>query len=293
MRELTVNFGNNNSLYGIVSEPSPGESTSSQAAFILLNSGLLHRIGPNRVYVKIARQLAQLGFTTLRFDLSGIGDSPNRDDNMPFMRSSMLEVRQAMDYLAATRDIHRFILTGICSGADLAVRVACEDARVTGIAPIDFYTVPSMGYLRSMYMRRLVNPRSWWKLLTGKSELWSNIRKKLMSQQPSPSRRVEAVIDEDSWPPAPAKVRPMLETLAKKQVKMCFVYSSGSSAHYNFKQHFERTVQQLQRQAELDVVHHPTADHGFTLLHSQQKLLETIITWTQQSMPVEDEFEEI
>lgn len=73
MREETCVFGSANPLVGIITHP---EIDVGLPTVILLNAGLIHRIGPNRVYVRLARHLAGLGFQVLRFDLSGIGDSP-------------------------------------------------------------------------------------------------------------------------------------------------------------------------------------------------------------------------
>ena len=48
---------------------------AGQPWVVLLNAGIIHRIGPNRLYVQLARRLASRGHAVLRFDLAGIGDS--------------------------------------------------------------------------------------------------------------------------------------------------------------------------------------------------------------------------
>jgi len=47
---------------------------------ILTNAGCVNRSGPHRLYVAMARRWAALGFDVLRVDLSGIGDSPAAPD---------------------------------------------------------------------------------------------------------------------------------------------------------------------------------------------------------------------
>ena len=42
---------------------------------MLLNSGAVRRIGPQRMWVEAARRWAALGVPTLRFDVVGVGDS--------------------------------------------------------------------------------------------------------------------------------------------------------------------------------------------------------------------------
>ena len=84
MKEYTQLLGKRRSLVGIVTDNetfSPHQKRKTGA--VLLNAGLIHHIGPNRIYVKLARQIAALGIVALRFDLSGIGDSLPRSDSLP------------------------------------------------------------------------------------------------------------------------------------------------------------------------------------------------------------------
>src|SRR5215472_19382863 len=82
MTEEAVQFGSLRSLAGIVSSTS--EKNEDKPGVILLNPGIVHRVGPGRIYVKIARALAAKGFVVLRFDFSGIGDSAARHDSLRF-----------------------------------------------------------------------------------------------------------------------------------------------------------------------------------------------------------------
>src|SRR5215471_10633060 len=99
LNEDAVLFGAQRSLVGIVSHPA--DFDPARPAVLLLNAGLMHRAGPYGVYVKLARQLASLGFLVLRFDFSGVGDSPRRLDGVPQNRAHPLETKEAMDYLEA------------------------------------------------------------------------------------------------------------------------------------------------------------------------------------------------
>ena len=77
MTEKALLFGEGKSLVGIVTLPAES-SPVDRPGIVILNAGVLHRVGPNRVHVQMARALAELGFTVLRFDLSSIGDSRAR-----------------------------------------------------------------------------------------------------------------------------------------------------------------------------------------------------------------------
>jgi pimeloyl-ACP methyl ester carboxylesterase len=135
VKESVRRFGSEESLVGVLTEPASGGR--GLPAVLLLNSGIVHRVGPNRVHVAIARRLAAAGHAVLRFDFSGVGDSPPRVDHLPFEESSVEEARTAMDHLRDTAGADRFVLAGICSGADVALATAGTDRRVAGVAAVN------------------------------------------------------------------------------------------------------------------------------------------------------------
>src|SRR5260370_8253022 len=109
MREEVAFFGEVKSLIGIVTDPPSRNGNHYKPAIILLNPGIVHRVAPGRIYVRIARALAAMGFVVLRFDFSGIGDSPMRYDNLPFDKSTVRETQDAIHFLRTTRRPEPFI----------------------------------------------------------------------------------------------------------------------------------------------------------------------------------------
>lgn len=132
--ESAVSFGRDRQLFGILAEPRTA-SPRADSAVLMLNVGGNYRIGPNRNYVKAAREFAAAGYRALRFDISGIGDSRVEagfsGDSM-YRAGATVDVSAAIDMLAA-RGCRRFFLMGICSGSYLAFQTALKDTRVTGI----------------------------------------------------------------------------------------------------------------------------------------------------------------
>jgi pimeloyl-ACP methyl ester carboxylesterase len=145
MKERTVLIGEDPALVGIVTEPGSASDVECRPACLLLNAGLVHRVGPNRLHVRLARELAAAGFRACRFDLSGRGDSEVRRDGLPFLESSVAEIRTVMDYLGKTGS-RRFVLMGICSGAVNALQLAAVDPRVAGCVAIDGPAYPTRRY---------------------------------------------------------------------------------------------------------------------------------------------------
>lgn len=154
MNEMIVKFGEMNSLAGILTLPQhapPSETT----AIVMLNAGLLHRVGPRRVYVKIARHFAAQQLTCLRFDLSGIGDSSISNNSQSVRDRSTSEIVSALNYLQEMYGIKRFILLGSCSGALNAIKTANLEPRVIGTVLINFRAYTTKRYLiRKIYNKK-------------------------------------------------------------------------------------------------------------------------------------------
>jgi pimeloyl-ACP methyl ester carboxylesterase len=286
MREQAVLFGRTKSLVGIVTEPNPDLRNCHLPAIVLLNAGLLHRIGPNRLYVKIARQMASAGFIVLRFDFSGIGDSRARDDDLPFDRSTICETLEAMSYLSSARDIERFILIGVCSGANVAFKAARCESRVVGTIGIngsyyDSITLEGLNqHIKSSiqgryYSKHLLDFRSWWRVITGKSDLSSVIRFLL--------RKVRDLLPREEN--ISVKTDPLVEwnSLAKQGVDMFLVNSEGSVALDTFRLLLAKRLSKLEASGKLQVEIIEHTDHVFTLLWSQNTLVEMIDQWIRST----------
>ncbi len=132
------------------------------------------RLGPHRMFVKLARRLAAAGFTCLRPDFCGRGDSDGRTADAT-IQSMIADARAAVDYLAAQRPGRPIILLAICSGGKVAIGTAVERPAVTGLV---LWSGEALGSLRSAatntrksafalrsYLRKLTNPETWRKII--------------------------------------------------------------------------------------------------------------------------------
>lgn len=120
--------------FGILTRPCT-EEPRAQSAVVLLNVGANSHVGPNRMWVTLARHLAALGFCVLRLDTEGLGDSaggPASARQQLYRTEAVVEVRAALSFLEARTGAGQFTLIGLCSGAYTASLTAFEDPRVSG-----------------------------------------------------------------------------------------------------------------------------------------------------------------
>ncbi len=173
--ERAFTFGRHGTLVGILTTPTGGVAAMP---VVILSAGIIHRIGPSRALVVLARALAREGHTTLRFDLSGIGDS-DRAPESPLQSAVLSDIGDAIAaVLAATPQAPQpesVALIGFCSGADNALFVAAEDARVRALVLFDPTVHETAGFRRRELKRRLGSARAWWSVLSGRS-LWLRLK---------------------------------------------------------------------------------------------------------------------
>ncbi len=277
MKEEVVLFGTRQSLVGIVTDPATVSAQRARTAVILLNAGIVHRVGPGRIYVKIARALAAMGFVVLRFDFSGIGDSTVRHDHLCFEKSAVAEAQEAMGVLNATRGVEHFIFLGGCSGAFASFETACCDPRVVGAILINFQTpdnenaaaAPDLPIRKAAYYywkSALFNLKSWRKLLTGKTDYGQLIRVLCFEIK----RRFAS---KKTKTPDISRVEAGLLRLAARRVHVVFVCSEGDPQLQDLRDAGGHTLKQLCASGEvvLDII--PQSDHTFSSVYDQERLL--------------------
>ena len=114
--ETAALIGNEPRLVAVVTRPAAGQFRRDDFGVILLGAGLVHHVGPNRLMTRVARMLAGLGLTCIRFDHRGIGDSAAQASAKPFEVTAVEETIEVMDWFQRTEGLDSF------AAVDLAVR---------------------------------------------------------------------------------------------------------------------------------------------------------------------------
>ncbi|MCX7514595.1 alpha/beta fold hydrolase [Frateuria hangzhouensis] len=266
MHEHASRFGRADHLVGICSLP---DADARSTGVIVLNAGLVHHIGPFRLHVEMARQLAGRGYPTLRFDLSTLGDSSASGEPLSREQQVQSDVADAMTLLRERSGCTRFVLVGLCSGAQNAHLVARDNEAVAGVVFLDGYAYRTTGFKLRHYLPRLLNP----------ARVARHLVQRLRPAQPAGSGfRVE-------FPPQ-ARVREELAGMLQRGLRLCFVYSGGATGYFNHRRQFgECYGRALARHPGVSVSFLKQVDHTYILVGDRARLLDDIESWLCTHFP--------
>ncbi len=278
MKERALRIGKPTPLIGVSTEPERFDP--ALPALIVLNSGVMHHVGACRLSVKIARAAAAGGLLAVRFDYSGIGDSEPRRGSDAFEEVSLRECAEVMDYLQRTRGVERFILYGLCSGADAAYNTAREDTRVIATAQIDAYCYITPRYYVEYYLPILFHGSRWRSFL-------GRLGRRLAGRTPVAEGAAPTAPPDDSnfeiatytriFPPRDA-VADGLRALVARGVRMLVVFTGGEP-HYNHLRQYRDSFSDVPFGDQLDVAYHPETNHIITQPDSQARIVRSITDW--------------
>jgi hypothetical protein len=288
-REELMRFGEGRRLFGILSEPLHECLVSRpKTALLCLNVGANHHVGPNRMYVTLARRLATLGQSSFRFDVGGLGDSavaPGQSEARLYSKDSIEDVRQAMSFLAETRDVKHFVLMGLCSGAYLAFHAAVEDSRVTGQVLLNPQTFEwedgdtlelstRRGFQGTRYYARsLLQWDVWARTLRGEVDLRGiagALRKRVKSRASTGLDLLSAGLHGRTR--SQSDVERAFVSLSDRGVDTLLVFDANDGGLDMIEKHLGQHARKMRGRKNFDLEIVDGADHTFTPLESQTKL---------------------
>lgn len=279
-RENTLRFGPDQRLIGTLTlprEPVP----SGLPGLILFNAGALQRIGPHRLNVEMARTAAVQGMAAIRFDLPGLGDSGFINTDASHDEQAFTALTDAMTLLAESPCApRRFVIAGLCSGADVGFEMALRDPRVAGLFMIEPWYFPNRysAPLRTLRRLREYGPRRTvvrvLQLLRGHRNHPGGSGSPAMPAMP-PDETVRTS-------PSPAQFASQLRTLLSRGLRLRLIYANTLMGSYDLRQHQRQIFQGLEPASRFDVEMVPGTDHLFTRVESRQLLIRRLAEWLQR-----------
>jgi uncharacterized protein len=147
---------------------------------IVVVGGPQYRVGSHRQFLLLSRALASAGYSVIRFDCRGMGDSTGDLRNFETISE---DIAAAIDaFQANCPQVERIVLWGLCdaASANLLYWNHAKDARVHGMVLLNPWVRSEATLARTRikhyYGQRLFQAEFWRKLLDGNLELGRAIR---------------------------------------------------------------------------------------------------------------------
>lgn len=252
--ETVHGFGDG--LVGVVSHP---RGQAQRTAVVLFNAGLVQRAGPFRGYTLLARKLAALGFPVLRLDHGGLGDSAPCTVSTAERRAT--ELRAALDLLQLQTGAERFVLGGICAGADEAFH-ASADPRIAGLLLLDGLAYRTPGF--------------WWRYLLPRLFNLTKLRRMVRR-----ARSKEAGMSDYRDFPSQDQAKQVMVDLAARDVKLLFLFTGGAYDYFNHADQLAACLGPAAKSANVSLALWADCDHTFFLQRDRQRLHRLVADWMQ------------
>jgi alpha-beta hydrolase superfamily lysophospholipase len=276
MREVVARFGSGAGLAGIFTEPDAALRSTARPNVLLWNVGIHHRIGPNRIFVDLARELARRGFTCLRFDLSGLGDSEtNRTDARSDVDRACADIRAAMQHSIERTGSRGVLLIAFCSGVDAAHAVSTSDANVVGLVNIEGYRYPTPRFY-ARYPMRFLDTSRWDRLLRLRFPklLPEEVRDFATSTGARETVFVRELVEQSQF-------REDIRRMISRGTKLLYIYA-GRDSTYSYRDQLLDALDSAELREALDIEYYPEADHLFFIQRDRDKVVRNIALWAQR-----------
>jgi predicted alpha/beta hydrolase len=298
IEETLLQIGGDARQFGVLTTPAgPALSPNGAATVLLLNAGAVHHVGPNRVYVSLARHLARLGHCVLRLDSPGIGDSdprPGEAENVVYAPAALRDLQSALEYLRRQRGARDVRVVGLCSGAYHAFKGAVArlplDAALV-VNPLTFFWKEGMSLKypqhrvaadMQRYRTKVLSAAAWAKLIAGDVDLpqlggvlWQRLRANAYLQVRTVARALGKPLAED----LPTELQG-----AVSAAQLQFVFADGDPGIELLRHGAGLTQRRMRERGLLTVTTIADADHTFTDLSTRRALVAVLTEALRQPL---------
>jgi dienelactone hydrolase len=199
-----------------------------------------------------------------------VGDSrPLGTRNSPELEA-LQSVEAGLDELQAMGVADRFVLVGLCSGANHSAQVAARDRRVVGAVLID---PPGLPPTFAHHVRRVVRaslrPRVLLRLLRGRYGLL----------RVAANRLFESGGDDPAWEMNRAGIVKILRTLVERDTRLLFVVTDSLSHVYSYPDQLFDIFPEVDLRRIVRSVLLPGAEHTFPRASDRDRLEREVEGW--------------
>jgi hypothetical protein len=283
MKEVTDFFGRERVLVGTHTYGEESASRSSNLAVILTNAGLLDRTGPHRMNVRIARALARIGVPSMRFDMSGLGDSRRPARPLPADEQYAADAREALDEAQTRHGAQRIAMIGFCSGADVAHVVALQDERICGLLLWDPYIYPTLKSKFVRFRNRLLDlgPLEALRRFMRNAAQAAIGRVKGGPPPASGEHASKLPLFGRTYIPPVGEYADRLKRLLDRGVSISIIYTGGYPRYYNYPTQYRDSFKGYDISERISFIYLRKSDHLVTSRAAQQELLDIVVKWAE------------
>ena len=289
VNESLCRFGPGGHLFGILAQPT---AASAKPAVLMLNAGSIHHVGPHRLYVRLARDLARAGHAVLRLDLEGIGDSVLRGggrENHPYSPTARQDFEAALAFLRA-RGLTRFVVLGLCSGAynTFQAGLHAEDPGVERLVMINPWyfewreglsldtTIGSHYEDVAAYSRSMRDPQRWKRLLRGEADL-GRLARVALAHATKVARGRWDDLRELLVPSSGSQLSQDVRRIASRGRRMHVILSDGEPAAALLDTEAKLAVKRAKRSGLFSLDRIPGGDHTFSRSAPRDALVRLVL----------------
>lgn len=262
----------------------PGNASTG---LLLVVGGPQYRVGSHRQFVKLCRALAGAGIPSLRFDVSGMGDSCGSSSSFYQQHS---DIQLAIDaFFSQQPQLKSVVLWGLCDGASsilLSLR-QIKDPRITGLVLLNPWVRQQQSYAKTMlkhyYWQRLTDKTLWLKILRGEfalvaslKDLFSNVKKSAAASSASPQA---AISTEQNY------VEHMQQSWAAFAGKVCVITSGNDLTAQEFLDLCGARPAWQQLLEKADHLHVTAANHTFSCQQWRSEVEAKTMAFIQRLAP--------
>lgn len=260
---------------GIVTVPTAGHD-ETRPVLVVLNTGISHRVGHYRMHVELCRAVARQGTMAVRFDFRGIGDSAPLDGADPG-EGALADIGDVLRELGDRFKARRFVLCGLCSGADQSIHFASQDERVVGVALIDPQIPKTRRHRIAVGVGRLRMWGTWRNLLLGRSRAYGRL---FRPASPPRNETADEYLDRQlNRPESREALGRSFAAAIDRGVRILAVFTTGERERWSYRDQLFDAFPDVPLARAVSLVELHDADHLLSRRDDRAKLIETVTKW--------------
>jgi pimeloyl-ACP methyl ester carboxylesterase len=292
-----------NGLAGIWCSPN---LQTAKTIVVFCNAGRNPHTGWARSSVTEARRLAEHGIASLRFDLTGFGDSPPMSEQpleLLYCKAGIPQLKAVVDTIEKRHGPDtKICLVGACSGGYLAFHEAINDTRISGLVLVNVQrfiwqegtslqaSMRATGKSTRAYRQQAISLETWKRLIGGKIDV-ATISRTLMqrgwngaiqivSHQGKRLQRFlmnalgdSAALLQDSK----SIISQGFAALTARGTKTVVIYGEDDGGRDEFARYFDTDSYRFTQQPGARLVIIPDTDHDLTPIPAREQLFAEIL----------------